>query len=71
MSKYQFIKFEDKNSKKLGYFDYTRLEYTTETESLSEILEEFKHFLCGCGYTVNGEIEVVNYDNLEENNEHD
>lgn len=65
-SKYQFIKFDDKEKlKAYDIADYTRLEYTTEAVELSDLLEEFKYFLSGCGFTINGNLEVINCENVK------
>jgi hypothetical protein len=35
------------------------IEYTTEAVTLGEILDAFRDFLRGCGYGVEGRLEVV------------
>lgn len=37
--------------------------------SLNDIFESFALFLRGCGYAVNGEIEIVNENDMGEDNE--
>lgn len=53
MRKFTFI--SESNSNK------TSLEYTPVygTPSLPDIVDQFKKFLLGCGYEVNGELEII------------
>jgi hypothetical protein len=38
----------------------TSLTMESSASSLSEVLDDFKDFLRGCGFTVNGELVIIN-----------
>lgn len=40
--------------------------YDTQHDSLDMILEDFTQFLRGCGFYINGYLDVVPYDDVEE-----
>jgi len=39
--------------------------YQTDVETLDEILDEFSDFLRGCGFEVDGDLDVVDDDHAE------
>lgn len=51
-----------------NYFDFTdkrpgtKVSMEFDVESLDDILEEFAMFLRGCGYTIDGKLDVVPHD---------
>lgn len=51
----KFIKIKDPENR----FDQTDIEFSVNHECLPDILEAFGCFLRGCGFTINGELEVV------------
>lgn len=55
MGKYKFIKEIDEDNK----YDNARIEFEVETETWTELLEYFEEFLKGCGYHINGKLDVV------------
>jgi len=40
----------------------TKLEMSFEAESYADVLEEFTHFLRGCGFFIDGDLEIVGED---------
>lgn len=59
MSKFVFIKNKDSNNE----FDTSTVKMESDTEVLGDILEDFENFLRGCGYIINGTIDVVPNEN--------
>ena len=59
MSRFTFISEEEGQV----YDDYSSATRSVEftTFDLEHILDEFKYFLLGCGYEVEGNIEIVSY----------
>lgn len=55
MSKFTFIKEPSEND----YYDTAIISYKLETVSLDNILLEFAAFLRGCGFTIQGQLDVV------------
>ena len=53
-----FKKIRDKENR----FDTTDLIMRSNSSTITEILEDFADFLRGCGYSINGQLEVVNYE---------
>lgn len=39
--------------------DQTKITYETQKETLDEVLSEVKTFLKGCGYQIDGELEIT------------
>lgn len=65
MTKYKFIKYKDKHNE----FDTTNVLIQTETVILDDLLESFKEFLLASGYSIKGDIEIVDneiYDREDE-----
>jgi len=40
----------------------TKINMEFEAETLDDVLEEFARFLRGCGYTIDGRLDVVHHD---------
>lgn len=55
MGIYKFIKEIDPDNE----FDKSRVVIEVDTECRSDLLEYFEDFLKGCGYSVNGTIDIV------------
>lgn len=55
MPKFTFVKHVDPNNE----FDNTKIEFTVEEQSLSEIIEVFEDFLRGCGFIIQGKLDVI------------
>jgi hypothetical protein len=46
-------------------YDITRtVTHTTDAETLTDILEEFQMFLQGCGFIINGTLDIVETEDL-------
>lgn len=59
MNRYTFIKTRDVQNP----YDITEINMTVETESLPELLEEFKNFLIASGFTIHGDIMIEEPEN--------
>lgn len=57
----KFIKIRDPDNR----HDHTDVEVSTDHECLPEIFQEFKGFLQACGFTIAGDIEVVEEEVVE------
>jgi hypothetical protein len=58
MSKYIFNKKQDPDNR----FDNTNVTIESNSESLPDLLEDFRRFLLACGFTIDGEIDIVKDD---------
>lgn len=52
--KLKFIKTKDPDNR----FDQSELEFTTDHVTLDDILIDFTSFLRGCGFTIDGDLDV-------------
>jgi len=55
MSKYIFKKVPNPDNR----FDTDEIKFTVNAESLPELLESFSFFLKACGFTLAGELDIV------------
>lgn len=55
MAKYKFIKIKDPDNE----HDKVNVKFSVETNYLPDLLEAFKEFLLGCGYSINGDLEIT------------
>lgn len=59
--KYKLIKESRNNEDTYG----SRVEYQFDAITLSDMLEHYQAFLKGCGYIFDGELEIVDLENIE------
>lgn len=55
MGHYKFIKTKDVENR----FDNTNVSIESESISLPELLEDFADFLRGCGFQIDGHLDVI------------
>lgn len=55
MAKYKFIKIKDPDNE----HDKVSIKFSVETDYLPDLLDAFKEFLLGCGYSIKGDLEVI------------
>ena len=67
MTHFTFIAQDEAMPFSDGVSSKRTLEFSAE--SLDQILNQFEDFLRGCGFTIDGLIDVVRYDDVEENEE--
>ena len=58
MKNYEFKKYKDPDNK----FSITEVTMEVDTECLTDLLESFEDFLRGCGFRINGHLDVVDDD---------
>jgi len=57
MSHFKLIKLKNDNVNSM-LFDSTQIEYDFHAETLSQMLEAYRDFLRGCGFPIDGNLEV-------------
>lgn len=57
---YILKKIKDPNNK----FDISDVEFIVDTESLPDLLEQFECFLKAIGFTINGELDIVEFNDV-------